>query len=151
MQLVGFNMYDKTQLPEDYSEVLETLLQQLMTPFEIHFNSLILTPSNLVLVGHPTIDVNHVRESVRAGLRELGYPLYEPYKSDILHMTLVRFSEPVTPQQHAVLEQFVATAENESFSALLRVECLSLSPASWKMTPAELAVHPSSSVALSLP
>lgn len=152
MQLVGFSMFDKITLPADYTDLLETLMQQHLTPFEIHFDSLILTPSNLVLVGHPTIDVNGVRDCVRACLHDLGYPLLEPYRADILHMTLVRFSQPLTPDLHASLEHLVASSNaDDSFNALLRVDHVDVSPASWKMLPEELAGHEVTRIPLSRP
>jgi hypothetical protein len=142
MQLVAFNMFDKTTLPADYTDVLETVLLQHLPPFEIHFDALILTRTNLVLVGHPTVDMNAVRDLVRACLLDLGYPLFEPYKADTLHMTLVRFSEPLTADLRASLEHLVDTANaDDSFSALLRVDHLDVSAASWKMLPQELADH----------
>lgn len=99
MQIVGFNMFGKVSLPEDYMEIFETLLQQYLMQFKICFDSLIVTPSNLVMVGHPTADINYVRECIRVRMRQIGYPLLEPYEADTLHMTLVRFAQPLTADQ----------------------------------------------------
>jgi hypothetical protein len=55
---------------------------------------------------------------------------------------LVRFSEPLTADLRASLEHLVDTANaDDSFSALLRVDHLDVSAASWKMLPQELADH----------
>jgi len=132
-------MYEHTKVPGDYLELFETLLLQALSPFEICFDSLILTPSNLVLVGHPTVDVNYVRESVRECMREAGYPLMEPYKGDILHLTLVRFAGPVTASEQASLESLVASCDaDRDFNGLLRVSGMAVSPASWKMLASEI-------------
>ena len=140
LQLLGFGKFEETKLPADYLHLFETLLLEAFSPFEICFDSLILTPSNLVLVGHPTVDVNDVRESVRECMRDLGYPLLEPYKSDTLHMTLVRFVEPLSDAEQAALEHLVDSClEYPAFSAsLLRVSHLAVSPASWKMLESEI-------------
>jgi hypothetical protein len=139
LQLVGFGMYEQTKVPGDYLELFETLLWECLSPFEICFDSLILTPSNLVLVGHPTVDINYVRESVRECMREVGYPVLEPYKSDTLHMTLVRFAGPVTASEQASLEKLVESCEvDPDFNGLLRVNGIAVSPASWKMLASEI-------------
>jgi hypothetical protein len=91
-----------------------------------------------VLVGHPTSSLNHVRDTVRKTLARIGYPLYEPYKNDIVHMTLMRFAAPLSSSQALDLEAIVQAQPKGKVIAKLRVDALTMSAASWKMQPAEL-------------
>lgn len=145
MQLVGFSMFDTTRLPPDYAHVLEAVLLEHLEPFNIRFHSLIVTRSNVVLVGDASLDVNWARECIRQCLRTLGYPLFEPYKSDTCHMTLVRFTQALTEQQeaclHAMLQRSLQPECTQSLLGVLHVDSLCVSPASWKMLPQELPDH----------
>ena len=149
MQLVGFGMYDSTQLPADYGRVLEAVLLEHLEPFQVRFHSLIVTRSNVLLVGDASLDVNWARECVRQCLRTLGYPLLEPYKSDTLHMTLVRFTQPLTKQQEACLRCMLKRClQPESLLGVLKVDAMCLSAASWKMLPQELPDHATTKIYL---
>ena len=137
MQLVGFDMFAKVDLPAGYRDALEAVLLQALPAFHINFSRVVVTNRSIMLAGHPTVDVNFCREQVRSVLSRASFPLYEPYKSDIVHMTLVRFASPVTDAEKATL----ATALSECAGAPLgsmHVTTLSLTPSSWKMLPCEL-------------
>lgn len=138
MQLVGFDIFGSVPLPQDYAEVIEAILLRSLRPFEVHFTRVILTRGTLMLVGHPTTSLNHVRDTVRKTLLRIGYPLYEPYKNDIVHMTLMRFAGPMTAKQAQELEGIVQAQPKGKVIAKLCVDRLSMSAASWKMQPAEL-------------
>ena len=140
MQLVGFSIFDKIDFPADYKEVIQMLLWERLREFEIRFTGLIATPSNLLLVGFPTLDCNSVREEIRDRLRLMGYPLYEPYKNDIFHMTLVRFAEPLSQAQQEALKRIAAGSHQfkDQTLAVLRVQQMCISNASWKMQYQEL-------------
>lgn len=62
MQLLGFDMYGTVALPEDNSEVLESVLLRVLRPFEVHFTRVIVTRASVLLVGHPAVSLNHVRK-----------------------------------------------------------------------------------------
>jgi hypothetical protein len=141
MQLIGFNVYGTIPVPDDYAEVLEAILLRTLHPFEVHFKRVIVTPASVLLVGHPTISLNHVREQIRRSLARIGYPLYEPYKNDIAHMTLVRFAAPLTGAQQQELDKVCQDFGKQRLLAKLNVNTIDLSPASWKMQPAELEVE----------
>lgn len=137
MQLLGFDIYGTVPLPDDYVDVLESILLRHVKPFEVHFTRVIVTRGSVALVGHPTIGLNDVRDQVRNALARIGYPLYEPYKNDIAHMTLVRFTEAVTDADVAALKT-VVTESKALLYATLRVDGLDLSAASWKMQDKDL-------------
>ena len=120
--------------------MIKVIITERLREFEIRFTNITATPRSVVLVGYPTLDCNTVRENVRETLRMLGYPLFEPYKNNTYHMTLVRFAQPLTPQQVDAVNRMVhddVPLQNQTF-ALLRVQNLSMSPASWKMQEEEL-------------
>jgi hypothetical protein len=138
LQLVGFDMYGKVPIPGDYNDLVEAALLRHLHAFKLNFSRLILTRKSLLLVGHPTVDLNWSREQLRRVLARTGYPLYEPYKNDIAHLTLVRFAADVTPQETACLAQAVAEAERAESLGTAAVNELALSAASWRMQRAEL-------------
>ena len=148
MQLVGFEIFGSVPLPHDYAEVIEAILLRSMRPFEVHFTRVVLTRGSLMLVGHPTSSLNHVRDTVRKTLARIGYPLYEPYKNDIVHMTLMRFAAPLSSCQARKLEAIVHAQPRGKVIAKLRVDALTMSAASWKMQPAELEAVPRHHVCL---
>ena len=148
MQLVGFEIFGSVPLPHDYAEVIEAILLRSMRPFEVHFTRVVLTRGSLMLVGHPTSSLNHVRDTVRKTLARIGYPLYEPYKNDIVHMTLMRFAAPLSSSQARELEAIVQAQLKGKVIAKLRVDALTMSAASWKMQPAELEAVPQHHVCL---
>jgi hypothetical protein len=151
MQLVSFSMFNKIELPSDYMQVVQRLAADRLREFEIRFTTLVATPNNLLLVGYPTLDLNTSREDIRERLRLMGYPLYEPYKNDIFHMTLVRFAEPLSPHQHATINRIVSEPGvlSDRTLGVLRVEQMSISSASWKMQPQELEGEETVTVILS--
>jgi HAD superfamily hydrolase (TIGR01509 family) len=129
MQLVGFEVFDQVKLPADYYQVIQSFLVNHMVCFECHFDRVCLTPKSIMLQGVPSIHVNHARNLLRRELKRLGYPLLEPYKSDMIHMTLVRFCEPLD------LGDLEKVAERFSGVDLgtLRVTHFDMGPASWDM------------------
>jgi HAD superfamily hydrolase (TIGR01509 family) len=142
MQLLGFDIYGTVALPKDYSEVLESVLLRVLRPFEVHFTRVIVTRASVLLVGHPTVGLNHVREQVRDALARVGYPLYEPYKNDIAHVTLMRFAAPLQATEYDALRSMARCSGPGRMFASLAVDALDVSAASWKMQPAELeGVH----------
>jgi len=128
-------------LPADYMNVVKTLVTERLRVFEIRFTNIIATPNNLLLIGYPTVDGNYARDDTRLCLRQMGYPLFEPYKSNTFHMTLVRFVAPLTSQEVGVVNSMVAEVSVDQTLAVLRVQGLSVSPCSWKMQNKELSIH----------
>lgn len=139
MQLVGFNVYGTIPIPEDYSEVLESIILRVVRPFEVHFNRIIVTRGSVLLVGHPTTSLNHARDDIRKALARIDYPLYEPYRNDIAHMTLVRFANPLSDDQVVFLKQISTLFKDGRTYAKMSVSVVDISVASWKMQPADLA------------
>ena len=140
LQLIGFNMFTKINIPTDFKKVVQRLVTEHLRQFEIRFTSIVATPSNLLLVGYPTSDCNNARCEIRQRLRLLGLPLYEPYNNDIFHMTLLRFAEPLSEVQQHAITRFVADTGlvKDQTLALLRVKEMCISNSSWKMQQREL-------------
>ncbi len=137
MQLIGFDVYDPSKLPADYCEVIQGLLVNRLPKFECRFDSVVVTPRNMFVYGTASCDVNHVRGEIRRELSRIGYPLLEPYKSDMIHMTLVRFTKPLSPEQLAAVLDLTKQVSGRQLGNLL-VDRISISEASWKMQPNEL-------------
>jgi len=137
MQLLGFDVYGTVALPKDYSEVLESVLLRALRPFEVQFTRVAVTRASVLLVGHPTVGLNHVRKQARDALARVGYPLYEPCKNDIAHVTLMRFGAPLQATEYDALHRMARCSGPGRMFASLAVDALDASAASWKMQPAE--------------
>ena len=138
-QLIGFKYFDMVDVPDSYGDVVESTLLRHLPRIKINFSRLVLTPSNIVLLGFPTADVNSVRFRLRRSLTRCGLPLFEPYVNNIVHMTLVRFASPVKESTLIALQKTILQYKNETLSfGSLSVDELNLSPATWKMQAQEL-------------
>jgi HAD superfamily hydrolase (TIGR01509 family) len=150
MQLIKFELFDACSVPEDYYEVLQAMLVSSLTAFEINFHSIALTPTSLLLLGTPSVDVNHARGYLRREMARIGYPLFEPYKSDLVHATIARFSKPMTPSTIEKLSTLVNRFPNTQLGRL-NVSHITLAPGSWRMNPSELHQLGNSAVVVELP
>lgn len=131
LQLIGFDVFDSVQLPDDYYSVIEAFLVNRCKPFLCRMDQLVLTPKSLMMCGSDSFGVDHVRESLRRELKRLGYPLFEPYHNNIVHMTLVRFTEPVDEKTCQVLQELVH--ETSGVLGVLGVKEMQMGPATWQM------------------
>ena len=138
MQLVGFQLFDKIQIPEGYANVVEGTLLRQLPRISINFSRLVLTSKSIVLLGFPTGDVESARFHLRRALARCGMPLFEPYFNDIVHMTLVRFASPIEGDELATLRKKIEEFQNSLSFGCLFVDQLKLSPATWKMQAQEL-------------
>jgi hypothetical protein len=79
--------------PSVYSSILQDHMPKLLK-LSIRFERLCLTKNSLVALGYVKDDayVNEWRDSLRAELTEGAIPYDEPYKSDLIHCTLIRFA-----------------------------------------------------------
>jgi len=105
MQLVGFQLFHKIQIPEGYASVVEGTLLRHLPRINVNFSRLVLTSKSIVLLGFPTGDVESARFHLRRALARCGMPLFEPYFNDIVHMTLVRFASPVEDDELEMLRK----------------------------------------------
>lgn len=137
-QLIGFNYFDMVEIPESYHDVVESTLLRHLPRIKINFSRLVLTPSNIILLGFPTADVNSARFRLRRCLTRCGLPLFEPYMNDIVHMTLVRFASPVDESTLLELQRTILQYKSTLSFGSLSVDELKLSPATWKMQAQEL-------------
>lgn len=138
MQLIGFNVYGSIPIPADYAEVVEAILLRNLPQFEVLFTRVVVTQASVLLAGHPTVGLNNIRDEVRRALARIGYPLYEPYKNDIAHMTLVRFAKPPRDEQKELLLRIARSFSGSRVLAKLAVRQVSISAATWKMQRGEL-------------
>jgi len=133
LQLIGFDVFSQVQLPANYYEVLQAMLVNRLPAFECYFDSVVCTPKTIMVQGWASSDLNHSRDELRRELKRLNYPLLEPYVSNILHMTLVRFTHPLDSGQLTQVWEIAKTFSGRSLGTL-KVSALDMGPASWQMT-----------------
>jgi HAD superfamily hydrolase (TIGR01509 family) len=148
MQLIGFSVFG-TSVPtpgSEYFEAVEVCLRRYLARFMIHFSRVVITPGSVILLGYPSADVNTARCHMRTMLKRAGLPLFEPYVNDIVHMTLVRFAEPVSREQMDAIRTRALEVQCVPLGSLA-VNNITVSPATWKMQPGELGAFQSHRVA----
>lgn len=139
MQVVSFS---QAHLVDIYNvKKIVSVLRDLNIPrYSVTFNMLAVVKSGLIMLGIPSIDVNRYREEFRETMSVLGLPMLEPYKNDIVHSTLFRWShEPTCEETNRLFE--IVQKYNQSDKeplAFLKVDSFTVSKASWKMKPREL-------------
>ncbi len=135
MQLLGFSDQPGREFKGDPAKLVD-LIQRYLPAFQIHFHTFAVTPKAIAILGTPTADINLVREKIR---QEFGAVLDEPYKNNIVHMTIVRFTNG---QNWSTTEDLVdlASAPSEPLG-VLHVDQLIMSQASWRMLPEELSPY----------
>lgn len=116
-----------------YVKLLEKFILRL-SPFRINFEGVIAIPTGLALYGYPSIDVNKIRQQIRQDFVDKNLPFSEPYPTDIIHSTLVRFTRPNQSQKALNF-----TTKYEKISKLdgVKIDKLFLGYGSWKMKPQE--------------
>ena len=137
MQFIRFDLNAVTPLPGDYYQTIQAILVNCMNTFEICFDRICITPASILMLGTPTLDLNSCREYLRKELSRIGYPVFEPYKVDIVHSTLVRFSTLLNKEQEAKLLEIEAKY-NGKYLGKLVVDSIMLSAATWRMKSKEL-------------
>jgi len=116
-----------------------------LTVFEIQFHSVVVTPKSVLALGSPSTNINSIREYTRRELKREGMVMYEPYLSNLAHMTLMRFATPLSEAKMKSLVEISQRFRSIPFGTL-NITDLSLSPASWKMQPEEILQQPIESV-----
>lgn len=137
MQLIGFQAFDKIKVPAEYKDVVEVQVQRYLPRVKINFSRLVLTPSNILMVGYPSVDVNTSRINLRRALNRNGMPLFEPYINDLVHTTLVRFASPIEATKIEPLVRILEGFKNVPLASM-QVDSMSISPATWRMQKREL-------------
>jgi hypothetical protein len=120
-----------------YYQVLQAILVNYCPSFYIHFHSVVVTPTTVLMVGDASTHVNWLREIVRREMGRAAMALMEPYKSNIIHATLVRFARPLNPTQLAELVQWSASYQQVHLGTL-HVTSLHVSSATWLMRAVDL-------------
>lgn len=137
MQLIKFDLFSSVSLHPDYYKSIQAITVNWLPSFDVHFNSLVITPKSVILLGVPSTNINFVRQYLRRELSREGHHLYEPYVADLAHMTLMRFSSPLSSAQITQLLQLSQKYLHQPLGQL-QVNNFGLSPSSWKMQPQEL-------------
>lgn len=110
-----------------------TFVQDHLNKFTITYNRIIPVKTGIVLCGYPSIHINKIRDLIR----QEGFIDKEPYLLDICHISLIRFTKPITLKQQQGLLEWVRTIPKQTYVKLY-VDRLNLYEASWLMRPSEI-------------
>lgn len=110
---------------------IDYLLSYIRTipPFEVKFDRLIPVKTGLVICGKSSININKIRENIR----NMGYVKNVPYKMDIIHSTVFRWSGEVS---HEHIREWLRMIPDEtSHYGTLYVEGFDIAECSYLMYP----------------
>jgi hypothetical protein len=123
--LSGWTTKDKLVIP-DLTE-LQQIIKEIPS-YTVVFDRLIPVKTGLVMCGTASIDVNAIRDKLRA----VGYEKGALYKNDIIHSTLLRWTTQLTEKEQSDWLSTVLSHSNSVY-AELRVTRLDVVCASWTM------------------
>jgi len=147
LQFLSFNIYPKVKIPADYNEVVSAIIVNWLNSFEIQFHSVVVTPKSVLILGSPSTNINSIRDHTRRELKREGMVMYEPYLSNLVHMTIMRFATALSESQMKKLVEISQRFRDVSLGTLY-VSQFNLSPASWKMQPEEISIQPLTTISL---
>lgn len=151
LKLGHFNDAGNYPLSDRYVEVFDAAVAAHLPKFSIKFERIIVTDVSILAVGIPSADVNAVRKIVVDTMRPYEIATYgrSPLSSvpdqDICHVTLVRFTQPLTADE---LQRAKAMHGKELNGPTVKIHRLLVSDATWAMMPDDLAGRPTWEVPL---
>jgi hypothetical protein len=132
MQMASFSHYMKEGLSShDVATICSIARETWHTVpcFDVLFFRALLLPQGIVLLGIPTFDINTVRQHYREELQSYNL-IHEPYKSNIVHATCLRFTHPITTAQQEQLKQLTEIP----FLFRVSIQDAKIGKSTWSMT-----------------
>lgn len=122
------------QQMKQYAGITRSIVES-MPPLTIEYKGVMAIPTGLLMYGYPSYDVNPYREQIREQLADQKIPFVEPYKSNIVHSTLMRIATPMDA------ERLIAFADRYKDTELFQfsVSNIQLCYGSWRMRNNEIA------------
>ncbi len=139
LQFVSFDDYPHAEeLVLKAMEMVAEVLAQANLAITIRYRGLVWTSTGLALAGYSEDyeKVMVLRKTIEDTLTSLGLPCRIPYKNDILHATLVRWTKLPDGLTLFKLEEFVKRWSECSFGSL-QVNRWLVGKGSWRMLDAE--------------
>lgn len=104
IQLVGFNDIKTNGLLngkdlEKYKEICRNIN---INPFAIYYRRLALTDKGIIMLGYPSININEKRDLLKNEIK----------KNNIVHSTILRFTDKLTKEEINTLSQIIQEFEN---------------------------------------
>lgn len=119
----------------DWTE-LKSFFTDNLPSYSISFQRLIPVKTGILLAGYPTIDVNSIRDKLRA----TGLVSGELYNNNIIHMTLFRWTNKFSDVQKRKLLDWCSSCQQKEYASLT-VEKLHITNASWCMREGEYQIQ----------
>jgi hypothetical protein len=135
LQFVKFDAYPHAEeMVLKAMECVSEIIAKSQLALSITYKGLVWTPTGLALAGYcdDEVLVMKVREEIEQALRTLELPCDIPYKNDILHTTLLRWTQKPDTLLLVKLEKEVERWSECTFGEL-RVREWRVGKASWRM------------------
>ena len=104
------------------------IIDEIFEPFKIYWKGLIAIPTGICMIGFPDIDINEKRDMFRKNINKKNLKIYERYKSNIVHTTLLRLSKEEGKEK---ILNFCKKYENKYFG-LSEINDIKIVKGSWK-------------------
>jgi len=116
MQCISFDQFE-SEFNLDSFHKSKSFIHQQIDPldFEIEWKEIILIQNGIVMVGIPTIDINHIRNKIIQHLK-----FKEPYLNNIIHSTLLRFDRELDKSELEILKLKIKDIKNFGNSKINR-------------------------------
>lgn len=116
-----------------YADILKNVLFELGS-FSINYSGLIVIPTGFLMYGYPSKHLNKYREKIRDLVGGCNLPFEEPYKTDIVHSTFVRFCNEDSVDKVVSFGRDFYSCDLGCFD----IKELFLGFGSWRMQPREI-------------
>ena len=140
MQQISFNDFNNDQLSLEELKLHHDILKDIIVlPFNIHYNKLICTQTNLALCGYPDIDINSLRDKYRDRCKFYNLKLKEPYYNDIIHSTLFRFTNET--DHEIFIKKYEYYLNNDIDYGYVTIDHFNIGNGTWKLNPNEIIIN----------
>lgn len=139
--------YTQLRHSKELYEIVNDMRSSGLTAYTIKFTQLIPVTTGLLMVGHPSHDINEWRDKFREKCIQKGINTGELYHLDIAHASLFRWKRKLTPFE---IKKFIDLTEsmNKCYNtfAQLNITGIDIVNASWLLEERDVEVYASFSL-----
>jgi hypothetical protein len=91
INIIAFDEFNENESYIDNNyDSYKTAFNDVFNKFNIYWKGLVALPTGICMIGVPDVDINNTRDIFRERLTSNNLKIYERYKTDIVHSTLLR-------------------------------------------------------------
>lgn len=113
MQLISFDKFKHDYMTsnlEKYKTIISKYIKNII--IRVRYRHLIVVSNGILICAYPDTNINNIRENIRRDILESKLELHEPYKNNICHSTLFRFTRQLTNDEIHLLMEIIKKYDN---------------------------------------